>query len=706
MNTQEIKVTNAQTIRIDAKLQYKLVLPSLEKQDVLPDESYDGLSKVVVDAVSLETKTISPNRDTQIITPNEALGLSSVTVEPVSLEEKSIVPTKEVQVLNPSNEYVGFSQVTVEKIPEDYIIPEGNLDIRNNGNYDVINNATVNVDVHPVLQDKVENIKAPINTFIHPDAGYDGINYVNVIASVDTEQAIVTPTEEEQILTPSENTYFDSVTVNPIPDEYIIPTGELEIIENGSYDVTEKASVNVDVQPNLGTKTINANGIYNAIDDGLDGYSSVEVATSGADLSEYFTDTITNGSSDGSGIGFSIKKFPTYSFNGTSCAYMFSEMRGVEEIDLSQFDTTNVTTMANMFMRCSKLKNIINIENLNTDLVTDMNYLFRYCSSLTNLDLSKWNTSNVTKMSSIFDSTGLVELNLTNWDISKITSMNSMFYLSNKLEKIIGHENLNTTNITGLSATFQSCRALNNLDLSKWNVSKVTTMQNMFNACANLTNLNIDNWQTSALTSTESMFSGCTLLEEIDLSHFDTSNLKTMNSMFWNCENLKIVNISTWNTSQITSLKGLFVNCESLSELDLSNFNTSKVTSFSQMFQSCDSLINLNINNFDFSKAIDTSSFISAGNLVNLQFGINLGKGFTQKSAGYNNYRISFSGCKSLSHDSLMSIINNLYDLNLTYNVANGGTLYTQFLILGETNLAKLSDEEKAIATNKGWSLS
>jgi hypothetical protein len=53
-----------------------------------------------------------------------------------------------------------------------------------------------------------------------------------------------------------------------------------------------------------------------------------------------------------------------------------------------------------------------------------------------------------------------------------------------------------------------------------------------------------------------------------------------------------------------------------------------------------------------------------------------------------------------------MNVINNLYDLNLTYDVANGGTLYTQKLTLGSTNLAKLTADEIAIATSKGWTVS
>ena len=96
----------------------------------------------------------------------------------------------------------------------------------------------------------------------------------------------------------------------------------------------------------------------------------------------------------------------------------------------------------------------------------------------------------------------------------------------------------------------------------------------------------------------------------------------------------------------------------------------------------------------------------SCNNLTNLKFMNNLGAKFTQKTENYTYYRLTLSSSTKLTHESLVDVINKLYDLNLAYDVANGGTLYAQSLIFGSTNLAKLTDEEKAIATNKGWNLS
>ena len=62
-------------------------------------------------------------------------------------------------------------------------------------------------------------------------------------------------------------------------------------------------------------------------------------------------------------------------------------------------------------------------------------------------------------------------------------------------------------------------------------------------------------------------------------------------------------------------------------------------------------------------------------------------------------FTLSFSSSPSMTHDSLMNVINKLYD------IATKGC-NTQQLVLGSTNLAKLSASEIQTATDKGWSLS
>lgn len=99
---------------------------------------------------------------------------------------------------------------------------------------------------------------------------------IEVLKPVTQEKEVI-PTKEIQIIEPDKDfTGLSKVTVQSIPNEYIVPSGEIEFTQNGTYDVTDKASAKVNIKEKvLGTKTITSNGTYKAIDDNLDGYSEV-----------------------------------------------------------------------------------------------------------------------------------------------------------------------------------------------------------------------------------------------------------------------------------------------------------------------------------------------------------------------------------------------------------------------------------------------
>ena len=168
--------------------------------------------------------------------------------------------------------------------------------------------------------------------------------------------------------------------------------------------------------------------------------------------------------------------------------------------------------------------------------------------------------------------------------------------------------------------------------------------------------------------------------------------------------NSLIKKIPLLDISSTTSIAYMFYNCSSLTEIPL--LDTSSVTDMYAMFNGCSSLTT--IPQLDASKVNDINStmFLNCTKLADFGGLKDLGKAYTNTIKNYAYYRLNLSSCTSLTHDNLINVINNLYDLNLTYDVANGGTLYTQSLVLGSTNKAKLTNEEIAIATSKGWTVS
>ena len=141
-------------------------------------------------------------------------------------------------------------------------------------------------------------------------------------------------------------------------------------------------------------------------------------------------------------------------------------------------------------------------------------------------------------------------LDLSSFDTSKVTNMTSMFHDMRREGLTINLSSFNTSNVTNMKEMFYFNYATK-LDLSHFDTSKVTDMSYMFAYCQKLTEFNISNWNTSNVTNMIDMFDYFPL-KDLDLSHFDTSKVTDMTSMFYYayCENL---NLGNWNTSSVSS---------------------------------------------------------------------------------------------------------------------------------------------------------
>ena len=186
----------------------------------------------------------------------------------------------------------------------------------------------------------------------------------------------------------------------------------------------------------------------------------------------------------------------------------------------------------------------------------------------------------------------------------------------------------------------------------------IPSMKAFFEAggkCANSTAQSFEGcWQPSDsknVTDMYKMFSNCSSLTAIP--QLDTSKVTDMNSMFYECS--KLTAIPQLDTSNVTNMSSMFSNCFKLTTIP--QLDTSNVTNMNYMLSRCSSL--------------------TAIHMINIKTNLDI------------------SSSTKFTREALVEIIGNLKAQTSGYKT----------LTMGSTNLAKLTDEDKAVATGKGWTL-
>ena len=144
--------------------------------------------------------------------------------------------------------------------------------------------------------------------------------------------------------------------------------------------------------------------------------------------------------------------FANVIYMNADSSFLFSEFYNINDIDLSSFDTSNVTNMSNMFSG-STIKEI-DLSSFDTSKVTNMSSMFSYCEEIEEIDLSSFDTSKVTNMSDMFSyMLGIEEIDLSSFDTSNVTNVNSMFFEC-KVNTIFVNETFDVSNVTDDFAMF------------------------------------------------------------------------------------------------------------------------------------------------------------------------------------------------------------------------------------------------------------
>lgn len=359
----------------------------------------------------------------------------------------------------------------------------------------------------------------------------------------------------------------------------------------------------------------------------------------------------------------------------TNCNYLFYGCDNLVKIDISDWDTSNVTNMEAMFAWCQKLQSLDDLETLDTSNVKNMSRMFQGCMGLSQIKFKHFNTKNVENMDYMFADCSNAEIaDLSNLDTSNLKSVYDIFRYCDLLKSI---------NLSSFDLTKCNSFCINELD----NLIEIQTPYNLKNIFDNedsdsdyikddaaLPELTSDytpwkddsgkaysrfpinsksikltrkivhpesfaffegvsgdlKWNIDAQGKLTITGSGEAVAkdekaeedEEIypkwhEASKYikscvvDVSNITDAERLFADLPYLEKIEFKNFDTSKITNMSYMFYRDYSLKTIDLGSFNTINVETMYKMFSECNSLKNVDLSNLKTNKVCSMAGMFS-----------------------------------------------------------------------------------------------
>lgn len=298
------------------------------------------------------------------------------------------------------------------------------------------------------------------------------------------------------------------------------------------------------------------------------------------------------------------------------------------------------------------------------------------------------------KATTLYKSVDLKYVDVSKYDFTNANMNNLFANANNSLTTLKLPEAIDCQNSTSVNGLFWGLRAITELPDILINTQNVTNFSNMFYMCSILDKygdtpgvIDISGLTMKSVTTTSDMFYNCASVKKIKLpDNMTMSDQVDISGMFKSCNMLlEAPNLPKGLNIKNGGLMSLFDTCYLLRKIDLTNVISSVSGAAPYMFYRCFLCTDLIFDGCDLSGLTGlVSAFSGMYSLEN----------FSIKDGALPGIAMDFSDSTILTHESLINIINAIPTVTSTKK-----------LTLGSTNLAKLTDEEKTIATDKGWTL-
>jgi len=297
-----------------------------------------------------------------------------------------------------------------------------------------------------------------------------------------------------------------------------------------------------------------------------------------------------------------------------------------------------------------------------------------------------------------YDTAPITSIDISEWDSSNVTVMSSFLFFCKNLASV-DLTPLDTSNVTDMSYFLSGCTGLTSIDLKPLNTSKATNMNHFLSGCTGLTSIDLSPLDTSSVKYMVSFLSGCTGLTSIDLSPLSESKTTTLAYFLSGCTGLTSIDLSPLDTSSVTHVKGFLSGCTRLTEIDLSPIDTGKSTNLSYFLCNCTSLVSAT-GDIDMSSA---TVLYDVDNPAVSKFLYNCSKLTTISIANFGTPKDGLTlelKTVPLSEESIVYLFTNAADRTGYSNTATISISATTV-----SNMGSNYDTDIAIATAKGYTI-